>query len=135
MSTPKKTEFMTNNMNGEIRTLNRTSLKRVNEFVYLGSNISSTERDVDIRIGKAWAALDKLKVIWKSNLPENLKRNFFRATVESVLIYRASTWTLTKSLMKKLNGTYTRMIRAILNIPWQEHPTKQRLYGTIPTLS
>ena len=61
--------------------------KQVLDFKYLGSYITSTEHDVNIRLGKAWSALNQMDKIWKSNLSDNLKRNFFRATVESVLVY------------------------------------------------
>ncbi len=30
---------------------------------------------------------------------------------------------------KKLDGNYTRMLRAILNKSWRQYPTKQQLYG------
>ena len=50
--------------------------------------------------------------IWKSRLPDNMKRNFCRETVEYVLIYGSVSWTLTKSLEKRLNGNYTRMLRS-----------------------
>ena len=30
---------------------------------------------------------------------------------------------------KKLDGNYTRVLRAILNKSWRQHPTKQQLYG------
>ena len=33
---------------------------------------------------------------------------------------------------KKLDGNYTRMLRAILNKSWRQHPTKQQLYGHLP---
>ncbi len=79
-------------------------------------------------------ALTGLNPIWKSKLPDTIKRDFFRATVESVLVYGSSTWTLTKKLEKKLDGTYTRMIRAVLNVSWKEHPTKIRLYGPLPPI-
>ena len=48
--------------------------------------------------------------------------NFFRATIE-LLLYGSVTWTLTKKLEKKLDSTYTRMLRAILNKYWRDHPT------------
>ena len=32
---------------------------------------------------------------------------------------------------KKLDGNYTRMLRAILNKSWRQHPTKQQLYGHV----
>ena len=131
-----KTEYICfNQPDGIIRTLNGQPLKSVKTFTYLGSNIESTEKDVNIRLGKAWSALDRLNVIWKSSLPEKMKREFFRAIVESVLVYGSSSWTLTIALQKKLDGNYTRMLRAILNISWKQHPTKQRLYDTIPPIS
>ena len=36
---------------------------------------------------------------------------------------------------KKLDGNYTRMLRAILNISWRQHPTKQQLYGHLPPIT
>ena len=66
-----------------------------------------------IYIAKSWTALNKM--VWKSALSDSLKRSFFRATVESVLNDGASPWSLTKSFESKLDGTYNRMLRAILN--------------------
>ena len=36
---------------------------------------------------------------------------------------------------KKLDGNYTRMLRAILNSSWRQHPTKQQLYGHLPPIT
>ena len=36
---------------------------------------------------------------------------------------------------KKLDGNYTRMLRAILNKSWRQHPTKQQLYGHLPPIT
>ena len=130
-----KTEFMCFNQEGSMKTVAGKPLKLVDTFTYLGSNIASTEKDVNIRIGKAWGALDGLHIIWKSNIPDEMKREFFRAIVESVLMYGSNTWTLTKRLESKLDGTYTRMLRAVLNISWKKHPTKQLLYGHLPPIT
>ena len=105
------------------------SLKLVDKFTYLGSSVSSTEKDIDTRLTKAWTAIDKLSVIWKSDLTDKMKRSFFQTAVVSVLLYGCTTWTLTKQMQKKLDGNYTRMLRAILNKSWRQHPTKQQLYG------
>ena len=51
----------------------------------------------------------------------------------SILLYGYTTWTLTKRLEKKLDGNYTRMLRAILNKFWRQHSTKHQLYGHLPT--
>ena len=57
-----------------------------------------------------------------------MKRSFFQAAVASILLYGCTTWTLTKRLEKKLDGNYTRMLRAILNMSWRQHPTRHQLY-------
>ena len=41
--------------------------------MYLDSNISSTESDVNMRRKNAWAAIDWLSTIWKSNLSDKIK--------------------------------------------------------------
>ena len=102
---------------------------------YRGSSVSSTEKDIDTRLTKAWTAIDKLSIIWKSNLTDKMKRSFFQAAVVSILLYGWTTWTLTKRLKKKLDGNYTRMLRAILNKSWQQHPTRHQLYGYLPPIT
>ena len=72
---------------------------------------------------------------WKSNLSRNTKINFFRATVEYVLLYGCETWTLNKKLNKSVDGCYTRMLRKVLNISWMQHLINNVLYGTLPQIS
>ena len=67
------------------------------------------------RLVKAWTVIDRLSVIWKSDLTDEMKRSLFQAAVVSILLYGVTTWTRTKLMEKKLNGNYTRMLRAILN--------------------
>ena len=117
------------NQAGDISTLDRTSLKLADKFTYLGRSVSSTEKDIHTRLTKAWTAINKLSVIWKSDLTDKMKRSFFQAAVVSILLYGCTTWTLTKRLEKKLDGNYTRMLRAILNKSWRQHPTRHQLYG------
>ena len=76
-----KTEFITYNQNGAINSKGG-HIKCVNDFSYLGSNIQSTKKDIDI------------------DLSDYLKRGIFRAVVESVLTYESSTWTLIRQLEK-----------------------------------
>ena len=130
-----KTEYMCFNQTGDISTLDGTSLKLVGKFTYLGSSVSSTEKDIDTRLTKAWTAIDKLSIIWKSNTTDKMKRSFFQGAVVSILLYGCTNWTLTKRLEKKLDGNYTRMLRAILNKSWRQHPTKHQLYGHLPPIT
>ena len=64
-----------------------------------------------------------------------MKRSFFQAAAVSILLYGCTTWTLTKRLEKKLDGNYTRMLRAILNQSWRQHPTRYQLYGHLPPIT
>ena len=122
-----KTEYMCYNQAGEISTQDGTSLKVVDKFTYLGSSVSSTEKDIDTRLTKARRAIDKLSIIWKSDLTDKMKRSFFQAAVVSILLYRCTTWTLTKRMEKKLDGNYTSMLRAKLNKFWRQQPTRHQL--------
>ena len=123
-----KTEYMCYNQTGNITTL-------VDKFTYLESSISSTEKDIDTRLTKAWTAIDRLSIIWKSDLTDKMKRSFFQAAVASILLYGCTTWTLTKRLEQKLDGNYTRMLRAILNKSCRQHPTRHQLYGHLPPIT
>ena len=53
----------------------------------------------------------------------------------SILLYGCTTWTLTKRVEKKLDGNCTRMLWAILNKSWKQHPTKNQLYGHLRPIS
>ena len=96
--------------------------------------VSSTKKDIDTQLTKALTAIDRLSIIWKSDLTDKMKRSFFQAAVVSILLYGWTTWTLTKRL-EKLGGNYTRMLRAILNKSWQQHPTRHQLYGHLPPIT
>ena len=73
--------------------------------------------------------INRLSIIWKSDLTDKMKRSFFQAGLVSILLYGCTTWTLTKRREKKPDGNYTRMLRAILNKSWWQHPTRRLLYG------
>ena len=98
--------------------------------VCIGSSVSLTEKYIETRLTKAWTAIDKLSVIWKSGLTDKMKRSFFQAAVVSILLYGCTTWMLTKRLEKKLDGNYTRMLRAVLN-----KSTKHQLHGHLPHIT
>ena len=123
------------NQTGDISSLNGSTLKLFNKFTYLGSSVSSTETDINTQLAKAWTAIDRLSVTWKSDLTDKMKRSFFQAAIVSILLYGCTTWTLTKRMEKKLDDNYTRIQRAILNKSWRQHPTKQQLYGHLPPIT
>ena len=123
------------NQTVDISTLDGSSLKLVDKFTYQGSSVSSTEKDIHTWLTKDGTAIDKLSIIWKSDLTDKMKRSFFQAAVVSILLHGCTTWTLRKRLEKKLDGKYTRMLRAILNKSWRQHPTRHQLYGHLPPIT
>jgi len=132
-----KTEVMTYNIpeHEPLRTASGDILKEVDDFKYLGSWVESTEADIKIRKALAWKALNKMGHIWKSHMSRDVKLSFFIATVESVLLYGCESWTLTSALERSLNGCYTRMLRAVLNINWSQHIPNTELYGDLPRVA
>ena len=86
------------------------------------------------QLAKAWTAIDRLSVIWKSVLTDNNKTLCFPSSL-SIMLNGCSTWTLTKRTEKKFDGNYTRMPQAILNKSWKQHPTRQLLYGYLLSIT
>ena len=58
-----KTEYMCFNQTGNISTLDGSSLKLVDKFI-------------NIQLTKAWIAIDKLMIIWKSDQTNKMKHSF-----------------------------------------------------------
>ena len=52
----------------------------------------------------------------------------------SILLDGCTTWMLTKHIEKKLNGNCTRMLQAMLNKSWKQHPIKQQSYSRLPPI-
>ena len=52
---------------------------------------------------KLWTAIDKLSTIYKFDLADKIKQDFFQAVAMAVLLYSCTTWTIKKWLNKKLD--------------------------------
>ena len=96
-----KIDFKCFNQDGIISSLTGKPLKFVNQFIYLGSHISSTESDVNIRVGKTWSAIDWLTTIQESDSSDEIKLEFLQASVVLVLISVCTILNLTKCMEKK----------------------------------
>ena len=135
-----KTKYMSMNISSKeeetpLMSLSGIAIDKVDDFVYLGSWVANTERDFKVRKAKAWVSCHRMKNIWKSNLPTELKKRLFIATVESILLYGSETWTVTKEISKKIDGCYSRMLRMALNIDWKAHITNKEVYGNLPRVT
>ena len=87
-------------------------LKLLDQFIYLGSNISSTESNVNRCIGKPWIAIDRLSIIWKSNLANETKQEFFQAVAMSVLLYSCMEKKLEENLHKNATCCFEQILDA-----------------------
>ena len=83
----------------------------------------------------AWSACNDMHKIWSSQLSNNLKVKIFRATIEPILLYGSETWTLSRKLEKRLDGTYTRLLMRAQNLSWKRHPTISEIYNQLPRVS
>ena len=88
-------------------TLRGKPLVLVDQFGYLGINISSTEIDVNVCIEKAWTTIDGFSIIRQSNLSDKIKQEFYQTVAVSTQLYGC----ITKNLMK-----------------WMEEKTRLELY-------
>ena len=89
-----KTEYMSINGNEcptTILSRDGTQLKEVGDFKYLGFFVADSKKDFLTRKVQAWRACNKLHIIWQSNISRKTKLDFFRACIESILLYGSET--------------------------------------------
>ena len=125
-----KTEFIsTSSTEDHILSLSGANIKRVEDFIYLGSHIMDSYKDFNSRKGMAWSACNRLDQIWTSDLHNDIKISLFRSVIEPILMYGSETWTLTAKQQKHLDGTYTNLLRRVQNIHWtQQLKTSMEAY-------
>ena len=50
---------------------------------------------------EAWTAINRLLIIWKSDLSDKMKQEFFQIVAISVLLYGGTIWTLYETFEEK----------------------------------
>ena len=107
-------------------------LEAVDDFTYLGSNISaenSVQKDISARINKARSSYCSLRNIWKSNIYSlKTKLRLFHNNVISVLLYGCQSWRVSKDDMNKLDVFQTKCLRRTCNIFWRNKISNEDLY-------
>ena len=108
----------------------------VDNFTYLGSNITEDgelQNEVAVRIGKASRAFGCLQksIFQNKRLSTSIKREVYRATVLSVLLYGTETWAVKAHSLRRLSGFHNRCIRSIMGVSkvqqWKERITSTEL--------
>ena len=121
--------------NQHIHTILNNEIKIVYNFKYLGSWMKSSEKYFNIRKALAWSSANKMKKLLKSSIRDSLKVRIFRATIETIYTYGAETWTTTKTMNKRIDGCYTRLLRMALNISWKDKINNITLYNGLSRIS
>lgn len=99
-------------------------LERVDQFVYLGSLITSDNncsKEIDRRIAIARGMFASLKEIWKSgNVSIRTKLRIVETCVFSTLLYACETWTVKKRDKDRLEAFEMECYRKMLRISWRQ---------------
>ena len=118
----KKTEVMKVGRcpeDGDI-TVNGHTLKETDNFIYLGSKISSDNLiaiEIDNRIAKFTKNLFCLYPLMKEkSIPKDVKVCIYTTILRPVLLYGCETWTLNKKLKSKIQATEMRILRLIFGV-------------------
>ena len=61
-------------------------------------------------------------------LSDVLRARLFSATLETVLLYNAATWTMTRSLEAELDAAHSHLLRAAFNVHWPDRVRNTDLY-------
>ncbi|CAK1584434.1 unnamed protein product [Parnassius mnemosyne] len=106
--------------NTKLEVVGNTKLEVVDEYVYLGQIVrlgkSNFDREVNRRIQLGWAAFGKLRHIFSSGIPQNLKTRLYTQCVLPVMTYGTETWSFTAGRMRKLKVAQRAMERAMLGV-------------------
>ena len=78
------------------------------------------EKELKRRIGMGWSAFGRQHNVMKSYFPLSLKRKIYTQCILPVVTYGPETWSLTKSLKRKLQSAQKRMERVMLGITWRD---------------
>ena len=113
-------------------TLENTPLEEVDTFTYLGSRIDihgGTDSDIKDRIGKARTAFLLLSNIWRTkSISKETKIRLFTSNVQSVLLYGAESWRITKSSQNRIQTFINSCLRKILGIHWPDRISNEDLW-------
>ena len=112
----------------------RRSLSETSRQIHLPRKQRLINREGhNTRLTKAWTAIDRLSIIWKSDLTDKMKRSFFQAAVVSILLYGCTHGRLRSGW----RGGWTEITQECWEQfkSWRQHPTRLQLYGHLPPIT
>ena len=121
---------MTNGSKGSV-CINGSDVEYVDDFVYLGQNISfqtRQEQEILRRTQNAWKSYWKLKPYLTSRgIEMKNKKRLFDMCILPVLTYGAQTWSLTRSQENKLRTTQRAMERRMMGITLKDRVRNEEI--------
>ncbi|XP_076059484.1 uncharacterized protein LOC143036121 [Oratosquilla oratoria] len=122
-------------------SIDGTPLKQVSEFKYLGSIFTEDgrlNREIETRVQKANSVSYQLAPLLKHpNIPIETKAKLINSIFIPTLTYQCQTWTLTKSLERKITTCEMRCLRRAVNKTRRDmirNTTIREMVGTTPVL-
>ena len=126
-----KTKSMCINSNDRALSVRGEEIEEVNNFVYLGSNVSKeggTAQDIRKRTGKACGAFNKFSKLWRNtNIFTRTKVKILNSNVLAILLFGCESWRMTKAEERRLDVLLHRWLRRILRIHWSQHVTNEEV--------
>jgi len=107
-------------------------LKNVEDFIYLGSCLSSSgslDKEISCRLAKASSSFGRLWTrVWRERgITRKTKVAVYRAVVLTSLLYGCETWTCYRRHIKKLDQFHLRCLRRLLDVRWEDRVTNQEV--------
>ena len=100
------------------------------DFIYLFNGISTSHWIFNVEIHHNFIRFQVFRFNTNNLYNQRISSNYFYfiliICLHTIIWYR---------LEKKLDGNYTRMLRAILNKSWRQHPTRHQLYSHLPPIT
>ena len=131
-----KTKCMTTAKSNKILnlTIYNKQIKQVNDFIYLGHKLSSTNNGaaaVQHRIGLGWASFSKYKLLLTSpRIPYHIKNKIYNTYILPVVLYGLECVNWTKTQCNKIEVFQNHIMRFMTNHKLTDHITIETLRKT-----
>ena len=114
-----------------------TAIEQVQKMVYLGSITTEdgkSEVEIKRRVEIARNTFNNMKGVLSSrNISINTRMKLTKCYVWSTLLYGAETWTITKTLTKRIDAFEMWTYRWMLRISWKEHKSNEGVLNMMKT--
>ena len=113
------------------------NLENVTQFKYLGQTVTAdgrNESEINIRIAMSKGRFQQMyRVFTSCQISVTLRLRLLNCYVYSMLLYGCETWTITKTLEKKIEACEMWMLRRIGKVSWTERKTNEEVLALLGT--